>query len=160
MDRGFHEIVCTGPFFSIDIMSTLEDAVTLAAHAHRGQRDKAGEPYLLHALRVMLRMDEDEARMAAVLHDVLEDTPTMADDLYAAGFSEAVVAAVEVLTRRSDESYDVYIRRVAAHPLTRRIKLADLEDNMDLRRLPRLTSADRRRLKRYRAAWEKLRGEP
>jgi len=138
-------------------MATLEDAVSLAATAHKGQRDKAGAPYLLHSLRVMLRMDDDDARMAAVLHDVLEDTPTTAEDLRAAGFSESVVETVEVLTRRTDEVYEAYIRRVTAHPLARRIKLADLEDNMDLRRLPCISPADHERLNRYRAAWELLR---
>jgi len=139
--------------------ATLEDAILLAVQAHRGQRDKAGAPYVLHVLRVMLQMPDDTTRMAAVLHDVVEDTPHTLDDLRAAGFTEDVISAVDALTRRADETYKAFVRRAGGHPVARRIKLADLEDNMDTRRLPRLTERDESRLQRYRDAWALLRGE-
>ncbi|GIV58107.1 MAG: hypothetical protein KatS3mg042_1020 [Rhodothermaceae bacterium] len=136
--------------------ASLEDAIVLAARAHRGQRDRAGAPYILHVLRVMLAMPDETARMAAVLHDVVEDTACTLDDLRAAGFPEEVVSAVDALTRRPGEPYEAFIRRAAAHPVARRVKRADLEDNMDLRRLDRITAADLDRLRRYREAWGHL----
>lgn len=138
---------------------TLEDALMLAVNAHRGQTDKAGAPYVLHVLRVMLQMPDLPSMMAAVLHDVVEDTDHTLADLRAAGYPEAVVSAVDALTRRPEESYEAFVERAAAHPLARRVKRADVADNMDLRRLTRLTSADLRRLQRYRAAWERLRDD-
>jgi hypothetical protein len=67
------------------------------------------------------------------------------------------VAAVDALTRRDDETYDAFIARLAGNPLAARVKLADLEDNLDLRRLPALTEHDHERLGRYHQAWERLR---
>jgi (p)ppGpp synthase/HD superfamily hydrolase len=80
--------------------ATLEDAIGLAVYAHRGQRDKSGEPYILHVLRVMLRQEAETARIAAVLHDVLEDTSVTLADLRQAGYSDAVCTALDCLTRR------------------------------------------------------------
>ena len=113
---------------------TLEDAIALACRAHRGQLDKHGKPYILHSLRVMMRQPDVTAQIVAVLHDVIEDTPFTLDDLRAAGFSAEICEAVDCLTRRPGETYPSMISRVAANPLARRVKLADLEDNMDPRR--------------------------
>ncbi len=137
-------------------MANLEDAILLAATAHRGQRDKVGAPYILHPLRVMLRLEDEPARIAAVLHDVVEDTGRSLDELRRAGFSEEVVAAVDCLTRRAGETYDAFIERVAPHPIARRVKIADLEDNMDLRRLTDVGSKEQERLARYVKAWRRL----
>jgi (p)ppGpp synthase/HD superfamily hydrolase len=135
---------------------TLEDAIILAAGAHRGQADKAGEPYILHPLRVMLQLVDEEGRIAAALHDVLEDTATTADNLRDWGYGEKVVEALEALTRRDGESYADSIERAARNPLARRVKLADLADNMNVHRLPAVGDADRDRLARYQAAWDRL----
>ncbi len=132
--------------------ATIEDALELALHAHRGRTDKAGAPYILHVLRVMLAMDDDAARMAAALHDVVEDSEYTLADLRARGFPRKVVAAVHALTRRPGESYEAFILRAAANPIARRVKLADLEDNMDVCRLGTLKQADLERLQRYRRA--------
>ncbi|MFQ5571699.1 MAG: HD domain-containing protein [Rhodothermales bacterium] len=134
----------------------LERAIRLAAEAHQGQIDKAGAPYILHPLRLMLRMETPVEMMAAVLHDVVEDTPWTLETLRDEGFSEEVVDAVAHLTRRKDESYNAFIERAAGHPVARRVKLADLEDNMDLRRLDGLTKKDQARLLRYQKAWRFL----
>lgn len=133
-------------------MPTIEDAVALAAHAHRGQVDKAGECYILHPLRVMMRFSDAPARIVAVLHDVLEDTNVTADDLRQAGYREEILAALDALTRRPQETYEEFINRAAPNPLARRVKLADLEDNMDPKRLTSLGESDLRRLARYEAA--------
>ena len=140
-------------------MPTIEDAIQLAVEAHRGQQDKSGAPYVLHALRVMLRMPDEASMMAAVLHDVVEDSPYTLDDLQRAGYPEAVVEAVDHLTRRPGEPYETFVRRAIAHPVARRVKQADLEDNMNLLRLRTITEQDRERLQRYRDAWELLQAE-
>lgn len=139
-------------------MPTLEDAIMLAAEVHRGQLDKAGAPYILHPLRVMLQMQDDVARMAAVLHDVVEDSSLTLDDLRARGYPQEVLEAVDHLTHRPDEDYMDYIRRLRPNALARRVKLADLADNMDMVRLPNPTERDLARLQRYAAAL-KLLGE-
>ena len=137
-------------------MATLERAIALAAEAHAGQVDKAGAPYILHPLRLLLAVDTPEERIVAVLHDVVEDTPWTLEALRAEGFTQEVVDAVEALTKRAGESYEAFIDRVAANPLARRVKRADLTDNLDLRRLPVLTDADLARIARYQAALARL----
>ena len=113
-------------------MPTLSDAIALAAKAHSTQTDKAGQPYILHPIRVMLRMKTDDARMAAVLHDVVEDTDVTLDDLRAQGYPEEVVAAVDAVSRREaeGETYDAFVERSAQNPLAVQVKLGDLADNM------------------------------
>lgn len=141
-------------------MATLEDAIQLAAEAHRGQRDRNGQPYVLHVLRVMLRVTTEDERTAAVLHDLVEDTPHTLDDLRTLGFSEEVVRAVDCLTHRDGEPYDAYVERAASDPIARTVKLADLEDNLDLRRLDTISERDVPRLQRYLVAWHRLTERP
>lgn len=139
-------------------MATLERAIAIAAMAHEGQVDKAGMPYVLHPLRMMLSVDTPDARMAAVLHDVVEDTGVTLERLRAEGFPEVVLGAVEALTKRPEEEddYDAFIRRVAPNPLARKVKLADLRDNSDLSRIAEPTDRDRQRIEKYRRAIEYL----
>ena len=131
--------------------SLLEQAMGIALKAHAGQPDKAGSPYILHPLRVMLALDRIEERIAGVLHDVVEDTPLTLDDLRAAGIPEEAVRLVDLLTRRPGQGKRDYYRRIRPDPAARRIKLADLDDNLDARRLRRITARDARRMDRYRA---------
>ena len=138
--------------------STLEDAVTIAAQAHKGQRDKAGAPYLLHPLRMMLRMESEAAMVAAVLHDVVEDTEWTLGRLREAGFSEEVLEAVDCLTHREGESYREFVERVRTNPIARQVKIADLEDNMNVRRMSQLGEKDLARLEKYHRAWCVLTG--
>ncbi|WP_224366116.1 GTP pyrophosphokinase [Hyalangium versicolor] len=135
---------------------TLEDAIALAVEAHRGQRDKAGQTYILHPLRVMMRLETDAERMTAILHDVVEDTPYTLERLRELGYPEEVLGALDCLTKREGESYEGFIERIRPHPLARRVKLADLEDNMDVRRLLTVGARETERLARYRAAWARL----
>jgi len=140
-------------------MSTLERAIAIAAEAHAGQVDKAGAPYILHPLRVMLRVQTEAERMAAVLHDVVEDTPWTLEALAAEGFAPEVLAAVDALTRRVGESYEVFVARAGADAVGRAVKLADLAENMDLTRLAAPTARDHERLERYRRAVAQLTGD-
>lgn len=138
-------------------MPTIEDAIIWATEVHRGQVDKAGNPYILHPLRVMLRMTTPAARFVAILHDTIEDSDHTLDDLRALGYDETIIAAVDALTRRADESYEAFIQRIKPNPLARQVKLGDLLDNMDLRRAnPVVTDKDAERLARYQRAWIEL----
>ena len=130
-------------------MSTLEKALEIAAHAHTGQVDKAGAPYILHPLRVMLAMRHPSERMAAILHDVVEDTAVTLDELRAAGFHSEVVEAVDALTKRKGESRLDAAQRAVRNPIARAVKLADLADNMNLARIPNPSESDLARLKEY-----------
>jgi (p)ppGpp synthase/HD superfamily hydrolase len=130
-------------------MSTLERAIEIAARSHAGQVDKAGQPYILHPLRLMLAVTAPEERIAAVLHDVVEDTPVTLDDLAAAGFSRDVLTAVEALTKLEGESRIAAAQRAAQNPIARVVKLADVADNMDLNRISVPTEKDFVRLREY-----------
>lgn len=137
-------------------MPTVEDAISLAVRAHAGQKDRYGQPYILHVIRVVARLFDPPAQMAAALHDVVEDTAVTLDELRLMGYSEAVLAAVECVTRRNNETYEQFIERIAPNPLAVRVKLADLEDNMDLRRGGLLRADDLERVARYQRAWKRL----
>ena len=132
-------------------MSTLERAIEIAAAAHAGQTDKAGQPYILHPLRVMFRVETDEERMAAVLHDVVEDTPVTLERLIAEGFPPSVVAAVDALTKRSGETRVDAARRAAKEDIARIVKLADNAENMDLSRIANPSEKDYARVEEYKA---------
>ena len=141
-------------------MSTLERAIAIAAEAHAGQMDRAAAPYIMHPLRVMMAMPKDPSyRIAAVLHDVLEDCPAWtAERLDDEGFSGLTVAAVLSVTRRPGEAYSSLIARAAADPIGRVVKLADLRDNMNLSRIPWPTDRDWERYLKYRRAVDLLEG--
>lgn len=130
-------------------MSTLERAISLAAQAHAGQVDKAGQPYILHPLRVMLRVSTEEERIAAILHDVVEDTSITLEQLAEEGFSPTVVAAVEALTKRHGESRMEAAARAAENRVARTVKLADNADNMDIGRIAHPTEKDFSRIHEY-----------
>ena len=130
-------------------MSSLERAIAIAAEAHAGAQDKAGQPYILHPLRVMLRLAATEERIVAVLHDVVEDTPVTLEQLRENGFSEVVVAAVEALTKRQGETRLQAAERAAVNPIARAVKLADNAENMDLSRISAPTEKDYARLREY-----------
>ncbi len=140
-------------------MPNIEDAILLATEKHRGQVDKSGAPYIVHPLQVMCRMRTETERIVAVLHDVVEDTDVTLDDLRALGYSDEIVDAIDHLSRRDGESYEQFIQRIKPHPLAVRVKLGDLQDNMDIRRAGKLDQKDLERFQRYQAAWFELTGE-
>lgn len=138
---------------------TLEDAIMLALQVHQGQQDKACSPYILHPLRLMLRMKTEEEMIVAVLHDIVEDSSWTIEQLRSRGFSEKVLIAIECLTRRDGESYETFIERVQTNPIACRVKIADLEDNMNIQRFGEITSKDLQRLEKYHRAWRILRND-
>ncbi len=131
-------------------------AVAIAAAAHQDQVDKANAPYILHPLRLMLRGKTTLEQLVAVLHDVVEDSDWTLERLEAEGFPTEAIAALDCLTRRSDESYDEFIDRVLTNPLAVRVKRYDLEDNMTLTRMTVLTDKDVERLQRYHSVYQRL----
>ena len=142
-------------------MPELEDAILLALEAHGGKCDRGCAPYILHPLRVMLRMKIRSEMMAAVLHDVVENSPVSVADLRGAGYPPEVCDAVDGLTwrKKGGESYEAFIERLSGSPLAVKVKLADLEDNMDIRRIGEPSDKDWKRLQRYHRAWSRLRRE-
>ena len=131
------------------MMPTLEYAIILAARAHRGEVHKTGQPYVLHVVRVMLRLDTDVEKIVAVLHDLVEENGIMLDHLRAKGYSEEILQALDCLSRREDEPYGHFIERVKANPIARRVKIADIEGNVELRRFSGLTEENMKRVKKY-----------
>ena len=137
-------------------MATLETALQLAAEAHSGQQDMAGKPYILHPIRVMLSVKTTEEQIAAVLHDTVEDTDVKFKHLSEAGFSAEIISAVDALTKLPSESRVEAARRAVKHPIARQVKLADVQDNLDISRIPHLTDEDRARLNEYKLVQEIL----
>ncbi len=152
-------------------MSTLEKAISIAATAHEGATDKAGAPYILHPLRVMMRVEPLEAKIVAVLHDVVEDCASQGctfESIEAKGFGPKVMAGLRAVTKQSDEEgkhsdegyeekYMRFVLRAAQDPVGRIVKIADLEDNCDLSRIVSPTAKDHARVARYRRALELIR---
>ena len=140
-------------------MCGLEEAIILATKSHLGQRQRNGEPYILHPLRVMMAVSDENEKIAAILHDVVEDSDITLDDLIPAGFSPEVIELVRLLTHENGKSYEAYIERLRPNPSARRIKIADLQDNMNVRRLPQMRQKDLDRLERYHKFWLLLRAD-
>ena len=142
-------------------MSTLERAIEIATEAHQGQLDKAGKDYIGHPLRVMAMGRTLDEKIVGVLHDVIEDSDWTFGMLQNEGFSPEVIEALRCVTKTSEnENYDDFIDRIKKNPLATAVKLNDLTDNMDIRRLPYLSDKDVKRLKRYLKAYKRLTGEP
>lgn len=150
-------------------MTDLNTAITIATAAHAGQTDRGGQPYILHPLRVMLSLHDPDQRIVAVLHDVIEDCADHGYDrayLAAAGFSDAILAALDAVSKTpqeaeamrnttgaaKDAAYLRFVARAKADPIGRHVKRADLIDNMDTSRLPCITPEDLLRVARYQQA--------
>lgn len=129
----------------------IERALEIAVSSHAGDVDKAGTPYILHPLRVMAAVPTMDEKIAAVLHDVVEDTDWTFEMLEAEGFPARILDALRALTKEPGEKQIDAARRAAANPIARVVKLADVADNMDLSRIANPTTEDHERLDEYRA---------
>jgi len=138
-------------------MASLEKAIAIAVEAHAGVVDKGGQPYVLHPLRVMFSVESEHERIAAVLHDVVEDTAWTLEQLAGQGFAEEVVAAIDALTKRDGEQRLDSAKRARRDPIARQVKIADVTDNMDISRIPEPTARDHERLEEYAAVIAYLR---
>ena len=132
-------------------MATISKAIAIAAEGFDGFRDKAGEPYIFHCLRVMnsLHTRDEELQQIAMLHDTVEDGIISLEQLRAEGFSERVIRAVDLLTHREGVPYDDYVKALAHNEDARIVKLKDLEDNSKITRLKGLTKKDFDRMEKY-----------
>jgi (p)ppGpp synthase/HD superfamily hydrolase len=137
----------------------VEQAFQLAADQHCGQRDKAGKPYIWHVIRVALHMDTEQEQIVALLHDVVEDSATTLGELQQM-FGTTITDAIDHLTRRAGESYPAYIERLKSNALARKVKLADLNDNMNQTRLDEAGAVEMARMYRYLDAVKVLEAVP
>lgn len=141
-------------------MATLERAIEIAKQAHAEQVDKGGADYIGHPLRVMAMGKTEEEKIVGVLHDVVEDSDWTFEMLEEEGFTPDIIDALKCLTKVSeDDNYDDFIARVMTNPLAVKIKLYDIEDNLDVSRLDSLTDADVARCKKYLHARDRLKAE-
>ena len=142
-----------------EIMASIEKALQIAVRAHESQKDKDGQPYILHPLRVMNAVEGEAEKVVAILHDVIEDTLVTAEDLRREGFDEVVLAALDCVTHRKGEPYADYVVRSKGDQIARRVKLADLEDNAQFSRAllrPDRIEPDVARLRKYLLAYKFL----
>ena len=133
-------------------------ALRLAIRAHEGQKDKSGREYIMHPIRVAERCKDQRAKIVALLHETIEDTDVTPDYLRSQGFPDEIIEGVLSVTKREGESYEDFVSRAALNPLGREVKRADLEDNMDIRRLKEITDEDVTRLRKYLRSWQYLIG--
>ena len=133
-----------------------EKAMQIAEKVHSSQVDKGGKPYINHPVRVERMCSRQEDRLVALLHDTVEDGDIASEYLLIVGFPQEVVEAVLSVSRKRGENYFDFILRCKENPIGRRVKIADLEDNMDITRLNELTDKDIERLKKYHKAYKIL----
>ena len=145
----------------MEINQLLAKAINLAMQAHAGQTDKVGMPYIGHVMRVMQAGRTIDEKIVGVLHDIVEDTDWTFEALQAEGFPAHIIDALRCVTKLSeDEPYEEFILRVKTNPLAVAVKLNDLTDNMDIRRLAEITDKDVQRLRKYLKAYRELVVEP
>lgn len=137
-------------------MQLIEKSLDIALRAYAGKTDKAGREYIHHPLRVMAKMKTDLEMSAALLHDVIEDSDITAEQLLAEGIPAEVVEAVVCLSRNENEDYQDFVGRTKKNELAAKIKIADIEDNIDVLRLASLDEYDLTRIKKYHSAWQFL----
>ena len=137
-------------------MNIIEKSLEIALKAYSGQKDKAGKTYILHPLRIMSKMESEYEISTALLHDVIEDSDYTAENLLAEGIPREVVEAVQLLSKIEGETYDQFIDRIVGNALASKIKLADIEDNINLLRLDSVGEKDLERVTKYHKAWKKL----
>jgi (p)ppGpp synthase/HD superfamily hydrolase len=141
-----------------EIMNILAVAIQFAADKHVAQTDKGGRAYILHPLRMMMRLrtSDDELMAIAVLHDVVEDCKVSFDDLRAIGMTDRVISGVKALTKQAGETYEQFIDRLASNHDAMMVKREDLRDNSDITRLKGITPKDIERMEKYMKAFRKL----
>lgn len=136
----------------------LKYAIGLSAKYHSGQTDKANKPYILHPIRVMLKLQSIEEKIVGILHDIVEDTEYTLNQMKDDGFSEEIIGAVKLLTKTKKGDFDIkaYYQNIFKNKLAKNVKLADLEDNMDLSRIQNPIDSDFERVKKYQKYYQYL----
>lgn len=127
-------------------------AIRLCFEAHKNQVDKSGLPYVFHPFHLAEQMKDELSTVAALLHDVVEDTSYTLEDLRKMGFPEAVLDALVLLTHEDNIPYLDYVARLKSNPIAREVKLADLRHNSDLTRLNHVDDRAMKRVEKYQKA--------
>ena len=133
-----------------------DQALRIAIQAHKGQKDKSDREYIMHPIRVAERCVSLKAKIVALLHDTIEDTHVTVERLLKEGFTQEIVDAVLSVTKKEGETYGDFIKRAAQNEIGKEVKKADLEDNMDIRRLKEISDHDVERLRKYLRSWQYL----
>lgn len=142
------------------IKEILSNAIIFATEKHKGQSDKGGAPYILHPLRVMLYLNSTEEQIYAVLHDTIEDCEVIDEELKEIGLSDSQISVLKLLTKKDGEDYfDDYLKRIMTDNRAINVKLADLTDNMNIKRIKKPTEKDFKRIEKYKKAYKLLSGE-
>ncbi|BBB32010.1 conserved hypothetical protein [Thermotomaculum hydrothermale] len=137
-----------------------EKTLEFVKEKFKDKKDKGGKPYIEHLLTVAEKMESETEKIVALLHDIVEDIEDISfETLKKMGYSEEVISAVEAMTKEKGEEYKDYLKRVKANPIARKVKLADLEHNMDTSRLNKITEKDLKRLEKYKFAKQFLEKE-
>ncbi|AEA81440.1 guanosine-3',5'-bis(Diphosphate) 3'-pyrophosphohydrolase [Candidatus Pelagibacter sp. IMCC9063] len=135
----------------------LERAIEIAQEAHKGVKDRGGHDYINHPIRVMHAMSNDQEKIVAILHDVVEDSDWTFERLKEEGFEDSVIESLRCVTKYSEEEdYQEFIKRAATNKIATKVKMADIEDNLDLSRLGTLTEKDLTRIEKYKKALKYL----
>lgn len=130
-------------------MKKIEAAILMATHAHAGQEDLEGVPYIYHPIHVMssFLLQEEQERIVAILHDIVEDTPINLTDIEAT-FGKEIAEAIDAITKRPGEDYDEYLKRVAQNILAKKVKIEDVKHNLDRSRASSLRAKDTKEKKK------------
>ena len=135
----------------------VERAIQIAVEAHAGAKDRGGKPYILHPIGVMMRCETEDEKIVAILHDVVEDTEWTFEALRKEGFLETIIEALETVTKHSeDEDYDEFVQRSLKNEIGRKVKIADLRENLDVTRIGELNEKDIERINKYKRALKTL----
>ncbi|CEN53483.1 phosphohydrolase [Capnocytophaga canis] len=137
----------------------METALQIVIKAHANQTDKAGRPYIFHLLRVSEKGQTQTEKICGLLHDLIEDTDWTFEQLQQEGFSDEIIQVLKCVTKQQGENYDDFINRIAQNSIAIRVKLNDLEDNMNITRLSHLTEKDLQRLNKYLKAYHFLKSK-
>jgi len=138
----------------------LGKAIAIASKVHENQKDKGGHAYILHPIRIMMRLrtNDEELMQIAILHDVVEDSDEWTvDRLLQEGFTGRVLNALKLLTHDSKDTYETYVKQLSTNTDAIRVKLEDLRDNSDITRLKGLRGQDLERMEKYHRAYLFLR---
>lgn len=131
-------------------------AIKLMFEKHKDQVDKSGMPYVFHPFHLAEQMDDEETTITALLHDIVEDTNTTFEDLRKLGFSDNVINALKLMTHDKNIDYFEYVKNISKNPIARKVKIKDLEHNMDTSRLDEVTDKDLERVKKYKKCYKYL----
>ena len=137
-------------------MDLIEKSIEIALYAYKGLKDKAGNTYILHPLRIMAKVESIDEKCVAILHDVIEDSDYTAEDLLNEGMPTSVVDAVVALTKVKGEDYDSYMERIKRNLIATKIKCIDIEDNINILRLNSISDEDLERVAKYHNAGKSI----